>query len=619
MVFSTLVIFSPLSIFSSYAKKSGGKKNSPTSPAGFSVAIHVNPTHLEQFKFDVQNEKLDLNEVPAIHYVLIGENEKKLENIKVDSFDQDRWQEISGRHQFLLQFYYANSRSLSRAHKQWVACYTGSPARVIGTLFNKNDARNKLKGVDRLAFSVSDDGLMMGVQFHLNQAIPNGLAKGKHFFRMEHCTQSGKHGQLAGLDLNLNTAARLQTAERLPASSFEADYILDGAASRTPAQADQELAKLGFQSTDVVKGNTTGITFKLKSDYPTQAGGAEHLNRPWKEMNLRDEVESEKFTLLVLSYFLKSMVHDPKNVNNNFIPKNSPTSTYWCHMPWLNQGNSRREAIHGLTQERPMAVSSMYPNATRGSNWGIGFYNAEGCQTIGRIFGTGDNPKPKPDWQKGVTWNDGTVSIKTLFTTSKFDTLNGAFVWQANVSEPNSSTRQVKDVSMVQIDIAVKDSTLKGTRPEINHWMMSTNYYDPTYSMIEHAKRLNYLETIRPYISKMLDSKDNPLPRFAGIFRMRPIGIQTGHEAPNGTVDSDSYIFPGSLTNQVEGRVNGPADNPKSSCLSCHATAGTGVAMSPGFMTNQSAADYVGKTRFMDYSQQLALAKRNYETREKEF
>jgi cytochrome c len=96
---------------------------------------------------------------------------------------------------------------------------------------------------------------------------------------------------------------------------------------------------------------------------------------------------------------------------------------------------------------------------------------------------------------------------------------------------------------------------------------------------------------------------------------MRPIGVQVGF------TPEDSIIFKDSKTNSVGNAIyteankllNGPADNSKASCLSCHGAAGTMLRMVPG------VKDFTQYTRIkkstLDFSQQLALAKKNYETR----
>jgi hypothetical protein len=80
-------------------------------------------------------------------------------------------------------------------------------------------------------------------------------------------------------------------------------------------------------------------------------------------------------------------------------------------------------------------------------------------------------------------------------------------------------------------------------------------------------------------------------------------------------------IFAGSKTNSANNvyyganprLMNGPADNPKASCLSCHGAAGTTIKMVPGV---KDFNEYMRvKSTGLDFSQQLALAKRNHETR----
>ena len=147
---------------------------------------------------------------------------------------------------------------------------------------------------------------------------------------------------------------------------------------------------------------------------------------------------------------------------------------------------------------------------------------------------------------------------------------------------------------MVQIDVAVKDSSLIGARKEVDHWMMTTFYYDASYNAVS---RHNYKDGL------------------AGLLKMRPIGIQTGFDP------ATSMIFKGSKTNSADnayygakpGLMNGPADNPKGSCMSCHGAAGTTVKMVPGVKDFDQYLKY--KDAGMDFSQQMALAKRNYETR----
>lgn len=67
-------------------------------------------------------------------------------------------------------------------------------------------------------------------------------------------------------------------------------------------------------------------------------------------------------------------------------------------------------------------------------------------------------------------------------------------------------------------------------------------------------------------------------------------------------------------SNGSRGRLNGPADNPRTSCLGCHGAAGTSAPMAPGFLSMKMFEPFQNSSIMLDFNQQLALAKANYET-----
>jgi len=176
--------------------------------------------------------------------------------------------------------------------------------------------------------------------------------------------------------------------------------------------------------------------------------------------------------------------------------------------------------------------------------------------------------------------------VKVLFTTANLDELKTSFGWTANVSMPKATARKLRVVKMVQIDVAVKDSSLVGVKKEADGWMMTTFYFDPTYKA---------------------NSRHNFTGGLAALLNMRPIGVQTGFDP------TTSLIFKDSKTNSPIHLMNGPADNPAGSCMSCHGSAGTAAKMVPGVRDFKEFAKV--RDSALDFSQQLALAKRNYETR----
>lgn len=184
--------------------------------------------------------------------------------------------------------------------------------------------------------------------------------------------------------------------------------------------------------------------------------------------------------------------------------------------------------------------------------------------------------------------DDGSVIAKFLFTTAVFPQIVGAWQLIAHVSPPKATTRSLMPVRHIQLDIGVKDSTLRGVPVgNADNWIMLTYYYDADY----------------------LESADIGANMPVGIKKMRPVGLQWGF------TPRDSKIFKGALTNNDAGLLNGPADNPKSSCLGCHGAAGTDVKMAPGVLTAEQFRQIKGQRVTLDFGQQFAFAKRNYETR----
>lgn len=515
-------------------------------------------------------------------------------SISVELVTQRRWLEKfspGGRLDYLIKFYYANTRDASLAGLRHAACFDGTPDKLASLFFSDSDPRSRIRDLTgELLLSTSSDGFMMGVQFTV-------LVQGKpstHHFRIPSCSATGKGPLFSPLDgrpvevsenegeANRELASGDPGAERGLAS-------LNPSLNRSLAAVEKPGDGFTIEDEPADAGASGLPRFQLRGDYDRAFMGPN--DRPWKGMDIRSPKGAMEFALVAQKYMYEGMANQNPDPNHNFEARRN-TKRYWCHMPWLNVSAAGREAIHGMTAERPLQKSPVYPDATSGSDWGVAFYNGEGCRTIGAIFGTAQKPRPRPDFSKSA-FGDGTFTAKILFTTANFPDLQGAFTWKGHVSPPMSTARSIDSLRHIQMDIAIRDSSITGTNPETNHWVMLTYYYDASYtSPIE-------LPGMHP-----------------GFRHMRPVGVQVGFDKPrtNAALEpTSSLIFAGAKTNQLEGRLNGPADNTKSSCLSCHGTAGTTAPMSPGFM---SMAEYHrGKAGMLDFSQQILLAKKNWETR----
>jgi hypothetical protein len=497
----------------------------------------------------------------------------------------------SSRLDFLLKLYFANVKEYSHSGQRHVGCFFGD-AEALANDFFKNT--NPIQSVDRLYVTVSEDRKMIGLEFTYT---PFGSSKIRSaHFRLPHCVQGAK--------MPLLEPEILKTAQ----NSFEKTRSVASIKNiRWPAQVNPATAAAienGFDVYDRLNNEDQNLEitknlprFRLRADYNKLSPNPE--TRPWKGMDISTEAGAQKFAQVVLDYFFDSFIQSQTDPNKNFDAQNIPADKpKWCHMPWLNVGDSGRELIHGLTKERDLEKSAIYPEVAtttekQGSDWGIGFYNDIACATAFNVFGSSEQPLTTPDFTKSV-FPDGSVSVKVLFTTAKLDALKSSYTWTANVSLPKSTNRRLREVKMVQIDVAVKDSTLKGIRKEADNWMMTTFYFDPNYTAPSRHKFTGPL---------------------AGLLKMRPIGVHTGFDPSTSLIFKDSKT--NSANNQYYGAdphlMNGPADNPKASCLSCHGAAGTTVSMVPG------VKDFDGYTKVrtngLDFSQQLALAKRNNETR----
>ena len=292
---------------------------------------------------------------------------------------------------------------------------------------------------------------------------------------------------------------------------------------------------------DPPTANWTGPVFRLSQDYPeTQpAIGPE----PWKQFDFRDPAEAEQYLRAVLGYAMEG------NVDIDWVGQDNSVRK-WYHTPWLHAGNNGREFVHGMTRERSSRPRELHPNQSETfPNWAVGLYNPRGGFTIGQVW---DNPE-NPDISAAL-FPEGSVAIKLLFTTATLDQvpyLENSLEWEAHISRTgSSSTRAIQTVRLLQVDIAVRDSRANST----TGWVFGTFQYD------------NGSTGATPYD------------------RLIPIGLMWGNDPQLTPTAHDNGDRPVEtiIVNRFQhrtrdlgwlGRLNGPVDNPRSSCLSCHATA----------------------------------------------
>ena len=358
--------------------------------------------------------------------------------------------------------------------------------------------------------------------------------------------------------------------------------------SRRPTGA----ASLAFRnSVDSPPPNWHGSIFKLSHNYPKAQPKCEApwLKRPVSFTSANPKWEDwEAYVQDIVDYVKAGQ--DP-NLTEGW----STTvggETRWYHVPWMAfDGERGREFTHGLTNELSTALTK-FIDVGRGSGkhtlpgakanggvdplfetWSVGMYNPCGGWSIGKVFPPSGDPatytKYGKNFAQGMPFPEGTVVVKILNTTATQDVvpyLKGAPTWKANAHKQLSATeystceRQVRDVHLIQMDLAVVDSR-SPTR-----WVYSTLAYDGTSSG----------KTVWD--------------------RLRPLGVQWGNDplsfpaVPKSksrpireTVLAPIDIFEHYGCNK---RLAGTVDQSNSSCVSCHMGA---YAAPPPYLNLQGA------------------------------
>jgi hypothetical protein len=326
-----------------------------------------------------------------------------------------------------------------------------------------------------------------------------------------------------------------------------------------------------------------GKVFRLSQDYPTQLPPKEDY--PWLKIPFKDggPVDPKAYLQAMLDYGLEGNVDVDFYVQDNKVRK-------WYGMPWMDwntevasdwPGTDGREFVHGLTHEFDSEGNTFgEAQAEFVDTWAQGYVNDRYAFGVGQVYCHADDPIPgalNPDPTGLNSMVDGSYVIKLLFSTvneAELPTVKGALEWDADIyAEKNPRirnagpisryTRKLGKVRLIQIDVQVRDDRSP------TGWLLGTYGYDGR------------------------SPGDTPWKR------MVPLGIQWGNSptvtfaqscsGPNGPCDYDKLAeqwinrqaikdlaTPPLSFNHLGygGRLAGPVDNPKSSCIGCHQTAG---------------------------------------------
>ena len=294
--------------------------------------------------------------------------------------------------------------------------------------------------------------------------------------------------------------------------------------------------------------------FELSQDYPTSFNDKETF--AWEKIDFK--TKPNDYAMAVLRYCLEG------NVETNFQWQQNKVRK-WFHAPWLHEGTGGREWMHGMTRERGTKKFEIHAKQdVELENWAVGVYNEPGGYALGRIWRT---PDGKPDPSKAV-FPRGSVAFKLLFTDAaveKVPYLAGSFEWQGNIypCEPlECKKRETRTVRLLQIDIAVKDP-----RAPLG-WVLGTFTYDASIKAKTPWERLVPVGISwgdDPSVTAMLNNVGsfvNPALKESWI---NPALLEDATKKK----PEQNYM----RHHGLGGRLNGPVDNPSSSCISCHARA----------------------------------------------
>lgn len=326
--------------------------------------------------------------------------------------------------------------------------------------------------------------------------------------------------------------------------------------------------------------------FRLSQDYPAKL----------PESSLPDFFQTDfkkdwrKYLQQVQQYCFAGNTETDFRVEDNKVRK-------WYHMPWQHYSSNGREGFHGLTKEAPVKPYQLAPTQSfaTGGAWAIGFFNDVAGHTIGQVWKDHLKPDPKA---MGSGFKNGAVLFKILFVSMPQDIAekqvpflqNGQW-WDAYATY-NFATDERKPikVALIQMDIMVRDDRAP------NGWIFGNFQYNGKMNKASKWENLVPVGIMWGQDPKDTVNQSNPTPSRTIINTKL---VET-------IINPDSTELPPTHLGW-NGRLNGPVDNPMSSCYSCHSTAEypQGSPMSPLFDADTLAANPVSSPGWMRWFSNL--------------
>ena len=309
--------------------------------------------------------------------------------------------------------------------------------------------------------------------------------------------------------------------------------------------------------------------FKLKADFPKVKPGK---MPDFLDINFKEEPLA--YINAVRDYAFEGNLPDWDPFKNKI--------RNWYHIPWLhpttaNGGyppNGGTEGFRGLIKEAPLGALQLGPDL-KGvdgdySVYAITLINDMAGYAMGRMWKDPENPNVKvldKRFEDGG-FPVGTVFAKLLFTDAPKGTDSVAYLvnpltWKAYITENfwKSSTREVTDVNLLQMDISVRDPRADRSpeNPEGTGWVFGTFCYNG---------KLNKENKFLNLVPVGLMWGNDPENRINKTSPFPPVTTEVNKDLKETVIFESDDLPPQHLG--WNGRLNGPADLNTVSCLSCH-------------------------------------------------
>ncbi|MER9662488.1 hypothetical protein [Mesorhizobium sp. M0159] len=311
--------------------------------------------------------------------------------------------------------------------------------------------------------------------------------------------------------------------------------------------------KIECSSTRPLQGGAKKREFVVKLPSLSQQPQQKY---PWQAIDpLKDP---SAYVKALLDYGIKD------NQNIDWRIEDDP-SNGWCHAPWFQDV---RERLRGMTAERHSRSNELHALQGEGrQNWAIGFYNSAACRRLAEVWQDPAFPKTK-----SFAFPDGSYAIKVLFTQatpSEVPYLAGSLEWDAAIGDAG----EVATLRLLQVDVAVKDSRIPGGAG----WFFGTFMYDagtPGNTPFERLVPVGLTWGNDPTLT---------------AFQYEQQGKTVAEAWVNAAVAEKFFPLPRHNLG-LFGRLNGPVDNPRSSCIACHGQAlDWGRAVPKGSLAERNA------------------------------